>query len=738
MLKRYLVTLAIGLLAGLLVVGLYLSGMPFLELMELKSRDAIFRLRPPLKMDQSKIMVVAIGERSLDQLGRWPWSRTLIADLVETIMRAGAGVLALDMGFFEPDNRLALSAVLELQKAAQKCRPMDLEEFIGRHHPDYRLALTIARHRERICLGYFFHTDRRQISHLEGKATKERIRAITKFAFPIVRYSSPAALEANLPTAVAPENNLPLLIKASRWGGYFNVLPDYDGVVRRIPMIMRCEEEIFPSLALLTLARLAGKPLPPLTVTTHGLAGIELAGVHIPVDEQGRLPINFRGGSDVVPVLEAADVINGRAPPDSLKGKAVLLVVSAAGVMDHWPTPIATLMPGGFIQAQAMDNILRGDYLVKTNFSSLWDLIACLFLALAAAVLLAWLHPVAGATSALGLAATYTAMVYVAFTRGLLLSLVHPLVALSLAGVAGLLYRYFVLEKDKQFIRRAFGQYLSPAIIEELTKNPEGLELGGEKKELTVLFADIRNFTNISEVIEPEVLASVLNTFMNRLTQEVLAQGGVLDKYIGDAIMAFFGAPVEQPDHPARACRAALGMVLQAEGLKFHWEKMGVPPLDLGVGINTGIMVVGNMGSDLRFDYTVIGDSVNLGSRLESQTKDYGVSIVVSQSTRLSCDEEFHFRVLDLIRVKGKNDPVLIHQLIGPADQPAPPWLDAAEEAFALYLDRDFIGASKFYDRVLALNPGDYAAELLGERCLGYLEQPPPSDWDGTLSKESK
>lgn len=736
--KRTLAALVIGSLAAALVAGLYLAGMPFLELMELKGRDALFRLRPAPGMAHSRVAVVAVGERSLDQAGRWPWPRALTARLVEGIMAAGAGSLGLDLGFFEPDDRLPLSAVLALQKAAQAGKPLDLEQLISRHHPDYLLATAIARHRERLCLGYFFHTDQREVAHLAGKEARARVKAIAKFAFPLVRYRSPAALEARLPTAVAPENNLPLLIKAARWGGYFNVLPDYDGVVRRIPLVMRCGEELFPSLALVTLARLAGGPLPPLVVSAHGLSGIDLAGRRIPVDEQGRLTVNFRGGSSVVPVVEAVDVLKGTAPPEALKGKAVVLTVSAAGVMDQRPTPVAALMPGGFILAQAMDNILTGDFLLKSNWSSLGDLAACLGLALAGALLLAWLHPVAGGAAALGLAGAWAAAVYLAFCRGLLLGLVHPLLALALAGAAGVLYRYLVLDKDKQFIRRAFGQYLSPAVIERLTKNPHGLALGGEKKVLTVLFADIRGFTSISEALEPEVLASVLNTFMNRLTQEVLDQQGVLDKYMGDAIMAFFGAPVDQPDHAARACRAALGMMAQVEGLKPRWQKMGVPALDLGVGLNTGPMVVGNMGSDLRFDYTVIGDSVNLGSRLEGQTKDYGVPIVVSQGTRAAADGAFHFRALDLIRVKGKKEPVAIHQLIGPAEQAAPPWLGAAEEAFARYLERDFAGAAALYGEVLAALPGDRAAAMLRERCLAYGETPPPPEWDGAQTKTAK
>jgi adenylate cyclase len=736
--KRTLAAVVLGLLAAGVVIALYLTGAPFLELLELKSRDALFRLRPPVSMADSRVVVVAVGERSLDRVGRWPWPRTLTARLVEGIMAQGARAVGLDMGFFEPDNRLALRAVVELQRAAQAGRPLKLEELIAKYHPDYVLAQAIAKHRDKVVLGYFFHTEKREVGHLGAKEARKRVKAIAKFAFPVVRYRSPKAMGVRLPTAIAPENNLPLLVKAARWGGYFNVQPDYDGVVRRIPLVMRCGEELFPSLALVTLARLEGQPLPALTVTAHGLEGIGLAGRRIPVDEQGRLPINFRGGALVTPVVEAVDVLAGKAPPGALKGKAVVLTVSAAGVMDHRPTPLAAQMPGGFILAQAMDNILKGDFLVRTNWSSLWDLAACLLLALAGALLMAWLHPVAGGASALGLAGAYAVVVYASFTRGWLLSLVHPLVALLLAGAGGVLYRYLVLDKDKQFIRRAFGQYLSPSVIERLVKNPKGLELGGEKKELTVLFADIRGFTTISETLEPEVLASVLNTFMNRLTQQVMLQGGVLDKYMGDAIMAFFGAPVEQPDHAARACRAALGMIVEVKGLKPRWEKMGVPFLDLGVGANTGPMVVGNMGSDLRFDYTVIGDSVNLGSRLEGQTKEYGVSIVVSQTTRTACEEDFHFRVLDLIRVKGKSEPVAIHELIGPRDQQAPPWLPWAEEAFARYLERDFADAARLYEKVLAQAPGDRAAALLRERCLTYAQEPPPPDWDGAVTKKSK
>lgn len=736
--KKVLIIVLIGLVCGGLVLGLYLRGVPFLELMELKARDAMFKARGPLSMRGSPVAVVAVGERSLDAVGRWPWPREKTARLLQAVLDQGVKSLGLDLGFFEPDNRVALQALLAMDKAAQAGKPLKLEQVLGRFHPDFVLAQVVAAHRERVVLGYFFHTERRQVEHLDEKEARRRVKAVAKFAYPVVRFTSPAAMEAPFPLGLAPENNVPILIKAARWGGYFNVLPDYDGVVRRIPLVIKCAQDYFPSLAVVTLSRFLGQPLPALKIYPYGLESVRLGPLTLPVDERGRFRINFRGGSAVLPVVEAVDVLTGQAPPGALQGKAVVISVTAAGVMDHRPTPLAAQMPGGYILAQAMDNMLAGDYLNKTNWTSLLDLAAIMALALCAALLLSLLHPVPGGLAALGLAGGYIWLVFELFKRGWLLSVVHPLLALGLAGAAGVVFRYLVLEKDKKYIRRAFQYYLSPSVIHELLKNPGRLELGGVKAELSVLFADVRGFTTISEKLEPDVLASVLNMFMDRMSQAVLDNEGVLDKYMGDAVMAFFGAPVEQPDHAARACRTGLAMMSQVEALEPEWERLGVPPLSLGVGANTGPMVVGNMGSSLRFDYTVIGDNVNIASRLEGQTKEYGVGMVVSQSTRDAAADWFHFRKLDLIRVKGKTRPVAIYEVVSENHSPAPEWVALAEEAFEAYLARDFRGALALYAQILARKPRDQASLILQARCQQYLREPPPDDWDGAETKQSK
>ncbi len=736
--KKALLIALIGLVAGAVVVGLYLRGVPFLEHMELKARDTMFKARGDLSMTGSKVAVVAVGERSLDVVGRWPWPREKTARVIEQVLAAGVKSLGLDVGFFEPDNRVALQALLTMQKAAEAGRPLKLEQVISRFHPDFVLAQTVHKNRDRVVLGYFFHTEKYQVEHLDKKEAKRRVKAVAKFAYPVVRFTSPAAMEAPFPEGHAPENNVPILVKTARWGGYFNVLPDYDGVVRRLPLVIECRGDYFPSLAIVTLSRYFNQRLPALKIHPFGLESIKLGPIDLPVDEQGRFLINFRGGSAMVPVVEASDLLTKKAPKGVLKDKAVLLTVTAAGVMDHRPMPLSAQTPGGYIMAQAMDNMLKGDFLQKTNMTRLWDLAAMVVMALLAALLLSLLHPLPGGFAALGLAGAYTWVGYEAFSQGWLLSVIHPLVAIGLAGAAAVVYRYLSVEKDKKYIKKAFQFYLSPSVIAELLKTPGGLELGGEKRDLTVLFADVRGFTTISEKLEPDVLASVLNMFMDRMSQAVLDNEGVVDKYMGDAIMAFFGAPIDQPDHAVRACRSGLAMVAQVKALQPEWERLQVPPMTLGVGANTGPMVVGNMGSSQRFDYTVIGDNVNVGSRLEGQTKEYGVDMVVSQSTMEACADDFHFRKLDLIRVKGKTLPVGIYEVVAEADSPAPEWVGLANQAFAAYLDRDFAGAVALYERILEIKPGDKTSQMLLDRCQGYIAEPPGPDWDGAVTKKTK
>lgn len=737
--RRFLIPLAMGLAVFILAGAVYMAGLPFLELMQLKVEDALFLARGPLKEQSGKIVVVSIGERSLDEQGRWPWSRGKMAELITQIKKQGAKCIGLDMGFFEPEQAIPLEAVVRMAQDAAQGKTIDLEKMLWENHPDLVLAQAMALPPGDIVLGFFFHTAKRDVAYLSDEEVAARRARIAKFAFKQVAYQSEKAMD-NAPvfSCYVPENNQPVLEDSTNYAGYYNVRPDVDGSVRRLALTARCGDQFFPSLSLAMLARLMDLDLPRLYVAEHGLDEIRLGDVYIPVDEEGMLRVRYLGGAAAMPEVEATDILEGRDLPHDFKGKAVLVNVSAMGVHDRLPTPFNRQLPGAMIHAQTMDNILSGRFLVHTPLMTFWDLGAMLALCLLGSWLMSLSRPwlAAGLTALLWFGALYAG--YRLFVAGYLVNLIFPLGALFLTAVAVTAYRYLVEAKEKRQVRRTFQHYLSPAVIEQIMDNPDQLKLGGERKELSVLFVDIRGFTSLAEDMDPVDLAALLNAFTDAMTEVILEHGGLVDKYIGDSVMAVFGAPVDQPDHARRACRAALAMVDRVGELNRTLSQAEGRDLAVGVGINSGPMVVGNMGSRLRFDYTVIGDNVNLAARVEGQTREYGVEIIVSRSTHEMCGDGFRFRILDLIRVKGKREPVAIYELLAEADADIPEYVDQYASAFTSYQNRQFREALEVLEGLDRAGQADAACHILADRCRIYEETPPPSDWDGVETKQTK
>lgn len=737
-LRRALVPLGMGLFLVWAVSALYVIGTPFLDLIELKAMDAMFLWRGPQEAASDQVVVVTVDERSLDEDGRWPWPRQKVARLIEAVSEAGARVIGLDMGFFEPDNRFEAKAILAINRAAREGRPLSEEEIITNYHPDYILAQAIASVQAEVVLGYFFHMDPDEVAHLSKKEIRRRRKMISKFALPAARFRNEAAMERSLIKAIAPETNQPILTRVARTSGAFNILPEGDGVVRRVPLVFECAGRYYPSLSLAVLTRYLGQKLPVIMIEEFGTEEISLGDRKIPVDEKARFWINFRGGSGAVKTYEASDALRSRIPEGALAGKAVLIGASATGLFDVKSTPFETTQPGVEVQAQVIGNIIGGATLVRPSWARLFDLFSIFLMGMMAAGLTTFLKPTHGGLLTSGLGILFIGGGFLLFLNGYLINLTHPMIAALVVLVSLTAYRYLTEEREKKFVRNAFQHYLNPSIISEVLEDPGGLELGGQKKDLSILFADIRDFTSISEKMEPELLSHALNRYLDRMTAVIFNQDGVLDKYIGDAVMAFFGAPIEQPDHAVRACRTALDMVSELEAMGPEWQAMGLEPWKIGIGLNTGPVIVGNMGSSERFDYTVIGDNVNTASRLEGQTKDYGVQIIVGEGTKSACEELFSFRMLDLIRVKGKQEPVAIYELLGTKSEFGEELANAAEAAFEAYLDRRFDQASNHLDRILRDNPNDPACVMLKGRCLLLAENPPGEGWDGVEVKETK
>ena len=689
--KRLLAFLGIALVASLATLTLYRGALPGLQQVDLRLKDLRFQLRGPLSADP-RVVVAAIDARSVKELGRWPWSREVTGELVTRLKEQGARVIALDLVFSEPQGDA----------------------------PDRALAADLGA-AGNVVLGYFFRTDGDDApAAVRDQVLRHRVKLLQ---------IEPGVAALPLPEFSALDASIPLIGVSAPDQGFFNVLPDHDGLYRAAPLLALYGGEIFPSLSLRSLARYLGSE-PLVTVAPFGARPIRLGALKIPVNEAGELPLNYYGPTGSIRTVSACDVLKGRLPAGALRDALVFVGATEMGIYDLRATPFDPTLPGVEIQATVASNALQGLFLTRDGRSAALELAAIFLLPVLLALLLnrtnsalvglCWLVLCSGLWLALN------QMLFRSYCLDL--SVVYPVAPVLFTYLAGEAYRNLVLERRSRYLKKAFGSYLSPDLVEEIVKNPDRLRLGGEKREITVLFSDIRCFTTLSESLSPEELVSILNEYLSPMTRIVLEEKGTLDKFIGDAVMALFNAPLDLPGHEARACRAALRMSQRLEELNREFVRRGVAAIEIGIGINTGEAVVGNMGADLRFDYTAIGDSVNLASRLEGLTKLYGARIIVSGSTRKGAGDDFVFREIDLVRVKGKQNPVAIYELMADHPEFAAPF----GEALQLYRAGDWGAALAGFE--LLATRGDWVSVLYQARCRESLAATPDAAGDGVVS----
>ncbi|MGE5253047.1 MAG: CHASE2 domain-containing protein [Planctomycetaceae bacterium] len=734
----------IALLLTLMVLGIYYLDPQFLNLLELKTLDLRFVSRGKIPTSD-KVALVTIDEKSLDELGRWPWPRTRMAQLLDALVKAEAKVVGFDIVWAEPDENSELKSLnaVKGKVADLKLKNLGLDRYLDgalkRADSDRILADSLARS-HRAILGYFFQFSPREGSGKKEKTPPQDLPPLTPFN--VVKFTSEEAARVHLFKAEYPEVNIPVLSRAGEGAGYFNIFPDPDGTVRWAPLVIQYQDRYYCALSLAVLQKYLDNPPLGLRIAEFGVEQMRLGNLPIPTNEEGRLLINYRGPQKTFPHYSATDVIHGRIPDRAFQGKIVLVGATAIGIYDIRVTPFEHVFPGLEIHANVIDSILQGDFLHRPNWITLVDILVIAVLGLALGALLHRVRAHWGALIGGALFLSILVLGKILFeARGVWMNLTYPTLNLGFIylGVTG--YRYMTEEKEKKRIRGAFQYYLTASVVEEMLKNPDKLKLGGEKKDLTVLFSDIRGFTSISERMTPEVLVKFLNEYLTRMTDIVFRYDGLLDKYMGDAIMAIWGAPLDQPDHVRRACLTALDMVEELHRLQKKWSAEGMPALNIGIGVNAGPMVVGNMGSDRRFDYTVMGDSVNLGSRLEGLNKTYGTNIIASEMTFEKVREEFLGRELDLVRVKGKDRPVKIYELLSPVKTASPDQQALAgsfHDALAEYRKRNWARAREAFQVVLTQFPQDGPAKLYLDRCRALSENPPAADWDGVYTMTTK
>lgn len=558
-------------------------------------------------------------------------------------------------------------------------------------------------------------------------------------------------------------------LEAAEYIGFFSIEPDPDGTMRRVPMIYRHGEAFLPSLALTTAAlHYGGSPMLFAHSAVPGALsyiGLPLEGgevVRIPTEHDGTLLINYYGPSEprrpdgtggVFPRVSLADLYcyqNEACPekmrsafdPKSVQGKVVIVAVTALGTFDQRVTPFSPMVPGVEVHAAAVQNLLRGDALSRDDLQCQIELALSIVLALLLGFGLQRLRILWGTQLAIGVFGAWWALdTFVLFARGHMWFHQLPLflqTAVTWSGIT--LWGYLSEGREKALLKKEFSTVLAPAVVEELLKNPELAGLGGDERDLTVLFSDIRGFTSISEGLSPEGLTSFLNEYLTPMTEVLMKHQGTLDKYMGDAIMAFWGAPIAQPDHATRACLAALDMLDELLRLKEKWRAEGKPDIDIGIGLNSGLMRVGFMGSERMRNYTLLGDNVNLGSRLEGVNKQYGTNIIISQYTYEKAKGAVYARELDAIRVKGKREPVTIYELRGRGEpkEGERAFIEAFHEGLALYKGRRFAEALECFQKLAAEHPNDPPSRVYIERCVQFIEQPPPEGWDGVFEMKTK
>ena len=679
---------SLGLLVALVVLPLLRTTL--FAGFESKTVDARMRWSTGQQADD-RIVVVAVDPASINQLGRWPWPRSTVAELIRRIHQGGASVIALDMIFSEPTR--------------------------GDSTEDDALAAAI-REAGNVVPGFFLRV-------------AEDATAPSVLPSPIESAIQPQAGFPAIRRYGGIETQLPAITEAAPQGGHFVAREDSDGTIRHYPLLLSYDDALYPALALRAVQRQLGN-LPISVTPVQGVVPQLMLGEQlIPIDESGELWINWVAPWKAFRYIAAADVLNGSVDQSALRDKIVFVGFTETGLADSITSPWDTAIPGVEVHAMVADNLLRHRFVRDGAVELAWSMLATLMLGAFCGMAAAWTRrPLMGALLGGLTLLGYTVLAQQAFHFGARhLHLFLPLIAGAMAFTASTVWRNVFAEARAKQIRRVFSQYVSPAIVDEMLKDPDAVRLGGERRELTVLFADIRGFTSLAETMPPEQTVSLLQEYLTPMTQLIQAQGGTLDKYMGDGIMAFFGAPVAQPDHAPRAAAAALAMRAALDDLNRGWLARGLPEIRCGVGLNTGPMAVGNIGSSMIFDYTVIGDNVNLGSRIEGLTRIYGVDVIVSAATAELLPESIVMRQLDAVRVKGRREPVQIFELT-PVGELTPEFLASFAEGLRLYRARVFAAARAEFGAAQAVRPADVPCELFIKRCLAFEAAPPASDWD--------
>ncbi len=738
--RKNAILIGLGLLIVLIFVGnaanFYHIG--FVDRISSILYDYRLRLTMPQTVDE-RIVILDIDEKSLKEEGRWPWSRDRLGELMDKLFdRHGVAVVGFDVVFAEKDESSGLKVLQRLgqnQLREDAAFHSTLAQIRPQLEYDQLFASKIAN--RNVVLGYYLTQGTKNIS---GMLPAPSFPAGTFNGRPIM-FTTWDGYGANLPE----------LQQAAVAAGHFNPLVDSDGVVRRVPMLAEYNGDYYESLSLAMVRRLLGNP--PLQPgfaegNSDGYGGLEWleldtqAGVlHIPVDENVSSLVPYRGGMGSFRYISIADVLHDRVASELLKDKIVLVGTTAPGLLDMRATPVAEVYPGVEVHANMIAGILDQNLKERPPYMQGAEVIWLLLIGIALSVLLPALSPVkAILASALMFAATAGLSLMTWHYGNILMPMANSLMMIALIFALDMSYGYFVESRTKRQITGLFGQYVPGELVEEMAEHPESVSMEGDSREMTILFSDVRGFTTISEGLDPKELTLLMNEFLTPLSRVIYRHRGTIDKYMGDCIMAFWGAPLPDADHAKHAILAGIEMQATLKALQPQFKARGWPEIHIGVGINTGRVSVGNMGSEVRVAYTVMGDAVNLASRLEGITKQYGVGIIVGENTRNTVTD-FLYRELDHVRVKGKDKPVAIYEPIGlngEVDKALRDEVELFHEVRRLYRKQDWDLAELQLLNLQRMSPDTALYRIYAERVTYFRNNPPADDWDGVFVFQTK
>lgn len=716
--KKFLLYFLVSIFIAIFSSAFYIFFPKLPDSIDNRLRDTLFNIRGEIP-NTDNVIIIDIDEKSLNSLGQWPWQRNKITKILENLTQNDIGLIAFDIVFAEEDNSSPHKIFEEYNIQRENIPNYDLD-----------FAKTIAN--TPTILGYIFELEEKK--HLTQGSPE----------IPAIFVEKNKQLgDSSLIKAHGTILNIPLLQNNSYSSGFFNNIPDNSGIVRSVPLIISYDDMIYPSLSLEVLRILTQTRKVVVNYDEQGIANISLGDLKIPTDRYGRILVNFRGKEGNFKYYSAIDIYENKIDKKELEGKIALIGTSAAGLLDLRATPFESVYPGVEVHANVIDNIIKGDFIYKASWIDGANITLIFLLSIITVLIITytpfWFNPL-GTVLLLG---SFTVFTYhVLFTYGIVLNIFFPLVTIIFAAIVATLFDYFYEIKQEEAIKKKFAAKVSKEVMDNLLKNIDSTEFQAMEKEVTVFFSDVRGFTNISEQMnDAKKLISYLNQYMEPMSNIITKFEGTIDKYIGDAIMAYWNAPADVKNHADKAVSASLYQIKELEPLNDRLKKENKPLIDIGIGLNTGVAIVGEMGSSLRSDYTVIGDTINLGARLESLCKYYDSKLNISNFTKEKLNEEYIFRFLDYVTVKGKSKPIEIWQVIdfGKANEVLQKELDLYHKAIKLYKDSNFKEALKIFED-LENNENKSNKKIYNiyiERCKEFILNP-PKDFNGVYQHNTK